>query len=56
MTDSCWKLNLEEIQDVLITVAKDAGAMITGAKPIVGEVGSKKNCTFDSISPWVIMT
>lgn len=44
MSDKCWKLDLEEIHDVLITVAKEAGAMITGAKPVAEGVGSKKNC------------
>lgn len=50
MSDKCWKIDLREIHDVLITLAKEAGAMITGAKPVVEGVGSKKNCK--SIGKW----
>jgi hypothetical protein len=51
-TDACWNLNLEEIHDVLVTIAKEAGEMITGAKPVVGGVGSKKNCTLTPPPPY----
>jgi hypothetical protein len=44
--DKCWRIDHKEIHDVLITVAKEAGAMITGAKPVAEGVGSKKNCKF----------
>lgn len=44
MSDKCWRVDLREIHDVLVTVAKEAGTMITAAKPAVGEIGSKKNC------------
>ncbi|ERF76675.1 hypothetical protein EPUS_02214 [Endocarpon pusillum Z07020] len=43
MVDECWRLNLKEIHDVLITIAKEAGSIITGAKPLTDGVGSKKN-------------
>ncbi|KMU90491.1 inositol monophosphatase 1 (Inositol-1(or 4)-monophosphatase 1) [Coccidioides immitis H538.4] len=35
--------NLQEIHDCFIELAKQAGEMITGAKPLVNTVGSKKN-------------
>lgn len=38
--------NLHEVHDFLVDLAKKAGEMITGAKPIVDEVGSKKNCQY----------
>lgn len=41
---------LAEIHKVLLDVAKEAGDMITGAKPVVEGAGSKKNCTL-SICP-----
>ena len=44
MVDECWRTDFKDIHDVLITVAKEAGRMITGAEPIAGKVGSKKNC------------
>ncbi len=44
MVDECWRLNLQDIHDVLVTVAKEAGSMITGAKLAAEGVGSKKNC------------
>lgn len=43
MSDKCWKINLQEIHDVLVTVAKEAGTTIVGAKPVAEAVGSKKN-------------
>jgi hypothetical protein len=46
MVDECWRVNLKEIHDVLITIAKEAGSMITGAKPVTDGVGSKKNCNY----------
>lgn len=35
--------NLQEIHDYFLELAKRAGEMITGAKPLVNGVGSKKN-------------
>jgi hypothetical protein len=49
MTDQCWKVDLQEIHDVLINVAKEAGTMITDAKPDAAGVGCKKNCRFPQI-------
>jgi hypothetical protein len=46
MSDHCWSINLKDIQDVLVTIAKEAGEMITGAKPVAEGVGSKKNCKY----------
>jgi hypothetical protein len=40
-------LELEELQDIhdyLVNVAKEAGEMITKAKPSTGSVDTKKNC------------
>jgi hypothetical protein len=37
-------LNLREIHDFMITIAKQAGARITSAKPSTSSSGSKKNC------------
>ena len=45
MTD----LNLQEIHDFLITVAKEAGRMILSAKPSNDSSGTKKNCTCCSL-------
>jgi hypothetical protein len=56
MSDKCWKMDLEEIHNVLITVAKEAGAMITGAKPVAEGVGSKKNCQCLNEGDWLILT
>ena len=36
--------NLQEIHDFLISIARKAGEMITGAKPTTASSGSKKNC------------
>lgn len=36
-------VNLQEVHDFLITVAKKAGEMITSARPIQSDSGSKKN-------------
>ncbi|ORX99560.1 hypothetical protein BCR34DRAFT_495301 [Clohesyomyces aquaticus] len=36
-------INLQEIHDVLISIAKQAGEMITSAHPTTGAAGSKKN-------------
>ena len=41
--DKCWKIDLEEIQQVLIEVAKRAGEMITSAKPVIQGSGTKLN-------------
>ena len=40
--------SLVEISNVLLEVAKKAGEMITGAKPVVEGAGSKKNCTLST--------
>lgn len=42
-------LNLQEIHDFLIEVAKKAGEMITSAKPSTTTTGEKKNCESYSI-------
>jgi hypothetical protein len=44
MIDECWRIDVKEIHDVLVTIAKEAGAMIIGAKPDVEGAGFKKNC------------
>lgn len=46
-------LNLNEIHDFMITIAKEAGERIVAAKPTTSESGSKKNCTqhLSSLSP-----
>lgn len=41
-------LNLQEIHDFLVEVAKKAGEMITSAKPSTQTSGEKKNCKCDS--------
>jgi hypothetical protein len=41
---------LQEIHDCLITLAKEAGDMITRAKPSTGTVDTKKNCKTSLIS------
>lgn len=50
MADNFDTGRLAEIHKVLLDVAKEAGEMITGAKPVVEGAGSKKNCT-PSICP-----
>lgn len=40
-------LNLQEIHDFLVEVAKKAGEMITSAKPSTQTSGEKKNCKCD---------
>nr|KMM68805.1 inositol monophosphatase 1 [Coccidioides posadasii RMSCC 3488] len=42
-TSTSTSPNLQEIHDCFIELAKQAGEMITGAKPLVNTVGSKKN-------------
>ena len=44
-------LNLQEINDFLVSVAHDAGKMIVGARrPRVGGTGVKINCAFSHLS------
>jgi len=43
-------LNLQEIHDLLISIAHEAGRMIMAATPSYLDSGTKKNCTF-SLSP-----
>jgi myo-inositol-1(or 4)-monophosphatase len=38
-------LNLQEIHDFMISIAKQAGERIVSATPTTGAAGSKKNCT-----------
>jgi myo-inositol-1(or 4)-monophosphatase len=38
-------LNLQEIHDFMVSIAKQAGERIVSAKPSTGAAGSKKNCT-----------
>lgn len=38
-------LNLQEIHDFMISIARKAGEMITSAHPTTEQAGSKKNCT-----------
>ena len=40
---SCWKLDYDEIRKTLVNVAKDAGQMITSARPSTTALGTKKN-------------
>ena len=40
---SCWKLDYDDIQKTLVNVAKDAGQMITAARPSTTALGTKKN-------------
>jgi myo-inositol-1(or 4)-monophosphatase len=42
-------LDLREIHDFMITIAKQAGARITSAQPSTSSSGSKKNCP---LRPW----
>jgi myo-inositol-1(or 4)-monophosphatase len=44
-------LNLQEIHDVLISVAQEAGRMIMGATPSQLSSGTKKNCNLFVPSP-----
>lgn len=37
------EVNLQEVHDFLVMTAKKAGEMITSAKPIQSDSGSKKN-------------
>jgi myo-inositol-1(or 4)-monophosphatase len=37
-------LNLQEIHDFMISIAKQAGERIVSAKPTTENAGSKKNC------------
>ena len=45
MGDKCWNVNLQEIHDVLVSISKEAGAMITEAKTDTDGIDFKKNCT-----------
>jgi hypothetical protein len=56
MVDECWRIDVKEIHDVLIAIAKEAGAMIIGAKPDVEGVGFKKNCKSRWIYPRAVLT
>jgi myo-inositol-1(or 4)-monophosphatase len=38
-------LNLQEIHDFMISIAKQAGERIVAAKPTTEGAGNKKNCT-----------
>jgi myo-inositol-1(or 4)-monophosphatase len=38
-------INLQEIHDYLIEIARKAGDMITSAHPTAGKAGWKKSCT-----------
>lgn len=44
-------INLPEIHDVLIDVARQAGDMITGATPVVEGAGEKMNCKLLKSNP-----
>jgi len=37
-------INLQEIHDFMVEIAKKVGERITSAKPTTGAAGSKKNC------------
>lgn len=37
-------INLQEIHDFLLSLARKAGDMMTSARPVIEGVGSKKNC------------
>jgi hypothetical protein len=39
-------LNLQEIHDFMISIAKQAGERIVAAKPTTEGAGSKKNCMY----------
>jgi myo-inositol-1(or 4)-monophosphatase len=38
-------VNLQEVHDFMISIAKQAGERIVSAKPTTQGSGSKKNCT-----------
>ena len=40
---SCWDVNLQNVHDALVNVAKAAGEMITSATPSSSNLGTKKN-------------
>jgi hypothetical protein len=40
--DKCWKADLPSISATLVSLAKQAGDMITSAKPISSDTGTKK--------------
>lgn len=44
-------LNLQEIHDFMISIAKQAGERIVSAKPTTDSAGSKKNCKHTSTLP-----
>jgi myo-inositol-1(or 4)-monophosphatase len=37
-------INLQEVHDFMIEIARKVGERITSAKPTTGAAGSKKNC------------
>jgi hypothetical protein len=39
-------LNLQEIHDFMVSIAKQAGERIVAAKPTTEGAGNKKNCEF----------
>ncbi len=39
-------INLQEIHDFMISIAKQAGERIVSAKPTTQDTGSKKNCLY----------
>lgn len=49
------KINHQEIYDVLVRVARQAGDMITAAQPHVNTSGSKKNCMSRLEYCWVVI-
>jgi myo-inositol-1(or 4)-monophosphatase len=40
---SCWQVDLENVHDALVTLAKRAGDMIVAATPSTTDLGTKKN-------------
>jgi myo-inositol-1(or 4)-monophosphatase len=44
-------LNLQEIHDLLVDVAHEAGRMMLAATPSYLSSGTKKNCSFLSLLP-----
>ena len=39
----CWKVDLDNVHDALVNLAKRAGEMITSARPSTTDLGTKKN-------------
>lgn len=42
-SDKCWKADLPSIQTTMISLARQAGEMITAAKPLTSSTDTKKN-------------